>query len=278
MAYHEVTRIEAARHGAEGRWSGKLTSRPLPKHDPEIEALTREQRAELAAVWLGRAASERRVADAFVVVRQALLDAGSPGPLVSLATRAVDDEYRHAELARVVAERFAGEPLEPPARLPLAVPRHPGASPELLRTLHILGHCALNETFASAFLEATLTLTSAPLARAAVRELLADEVDHARIGWGHLASLNAGTRETLIPWLVPLVSGNLSMWRSAPRPYPKDPALHRHGAPPAELIERTLLNAIEELVIPGFEYFGLPTEDLRAFHARGALTPGYVIA
>ncbi|HWA70728.1 MAG TPA: ferritin-like domain-containing protein [Polyangiaceae bacterium] len=264
-------------HGPDGRWKGRLTSRPLPEFDPEIEALTRDQRAELVAVWLGRSASERRVADAFLVVRQALVDAGSAESLIGLATRAIDDEYRHAELARVVAERFAGKPLHPPAKLALDVPQHPGASPELLRLLHVLGHCALNETFASAFLEATLSLTTAPLARAAVRELLADEVDHARIGWGQLASLNVANRRALVPWLVPLVRGNLSMWRSSPRPYPKDSALHRHGAPPAELIERTLVDAIEKLVIPGFEYFGLPCEDLRAFHAQGAPTPGYTI-
>ena len=34
-------------------------------------------------------------------------------------------------------------------------------------TRHVLGHCAMNETFASAFLEASLAFTMAPLARVA---------------------------------------------------------------------------------------------------------------
>src|SRR5689334_3726888 len=109
---------------ARQRWSGRLTSRPLPEHDSALEALTDEQRAQLVAVWLSRAASERRVADAFEVIHAALLAARSDPALVALAARAIDDEHRHAELCRVVAARCAGRELEPPARLMLVTPEH----------------------------------------------------------------------------------------------------------------------------------------------------------
>src|SRR5262245_23066938 len=141
---------------SEGRWAGRLTSRPLPEHDAELDALSPEQRSQLAAIWLARAGSERRVADAFEVVHAALVELGSEPPLQALAARAVDDEHRHAELARLVASRFAGRELDPPARLTLAVPEHRDASERVRRSLHVLGHCAMNETFASAFLEAAL--------------------------------------------------------------------------------------------------------------------------
>src|SRR6187549_3757467 len=169
--------------GSTQRWCGRLTSRSLPEHDPMLAALTDEQRAQLVAVWLSRAASERRVADAFRVIHGALQSAGSDPVLIALAARAVDDEHRHAELCRVVASRCAGRELEPPARLTLVTPEHRGAPAELVSTLHVLGHCAMNETFASAFLEASVGMTDAPLGRAALRELLSDEIDHARIGW-----------------------------------------------------------------------------------------------
>ena len=259
-------------YGAAGRWGGRLTGRPLPDSDAEIDALDDGQRAELVGVWLGRTASERRVADAFEVVRDALRDLGAGADVVALATRAVDDEYRHEELSRRVASRFAGRELEAPPRLTLLVPEHPGADGELLRTLHVIGHCALNETFASAFLETSLTSAKAPLARAAVQELLSDEIDHARLGWAHLASLEDGTRQKVAPWLLPMVRANLKMWRDTPRPYSTDPAVHRHGAPPAEAVELALRGAISELMIPGFERFGLPTEQIRDWLAAGALT------
>jgi hypothetical protein len=259
--------------GATGRWGGRLTGRPLPDRDAELEHLSDEQRGELVAVWLGRAASERRVADAFEVIEGDLRALGAGGELVRLAARAVDDEHRHAELSRLVASRVAGRELDPPARLALVVPEHPGASPRLVHTLHVLGHCAMNETFASAFLEVSLSLARAPLARAALRELLSDEIDHARIGWALLAELGDAERAELAPWLPALVRANLAMWRTSPRPYPTDPTLHLHGAPPADAVEHALTTALSDLILPGLEQFGLPTAPLEIWLAGGAPTP-----
>ena len=90
------------------RYEGALTMRPLPFDDPEIDALSPELRAEVALHWQTRAASERRVGLAFAFVKDTLRDAGAPDTLISLATRAVDDERRHTELARQVASRYAG--------------------------------------------------------------------------------------------------------------------------------------------------------------------------
>jgi hypothetical protein len=263
---------EMTAFGSAGRWGGRLTGRPLPENDPDLDTLDDAQRAELVEVWLGRTASERRVADAFEVVRDALEALRAPGDVVKLATRAVDDEYRHEELSRRVASRFAGRELEPPPRLVLVVPEHPGAGGALLHTLHVLGHCAMNETFASAFLETSLAFATAPLARAAVQELLSDEIDHARLGWAHLGGLDAKQRAEVTPWLVPMVRANLKMWRDTPRPYSTDPAIHRHGAPPAGAVEAALRGAIADLMIPGLERFGLPTAELREWLAAGAPT------
>lgn len=254
-----------------------MTSRPLPLSDPEVDQLAPEQRDELAEVWLARAASERRVSDAFVAVRFALERLESSPQLLSLAARAVDDELRHAELCRVVASRFAGRELAEPERLSLAIPQHRGATDDLLPSLHVIGHAALNETFASAFLEVCLEFAKAPLARAAVRELLSDEIDHARIGWAHLAESSAARRKSLAPWLFSLAHANLKMWRDTPRAYPADAALHRHGAPPAEAVERALVGAVRDLVIPGFASLGLPTGPLATWAARGAPTTDAVL-
>lgn len=256
----------------QGRWKGRLTNRPLPMDDPQIDCLTDNQRSELAQVWLARAASERRVADAFSVIHGAFRDLDGYPELAALAVRAIDDEYRHAELSRQVASCFAGRELAAPERLQLVVPEHPGVAPRLLRTLHILGHCAMNETFASAYLEAGLLYTRDGLARAALRALFSDEIDHARIGWAHLASLRADEREELAPWLPALVRANLKMWRDSPRPYPTDPLLHAHGAPPAAAVERALLDAVRLLIIPGLEHFGIPVETIRHWLEQGAPT------
>jgi len=134
----------------------------------------------------------------------------------------------------------------------------------LRHTLHIVGHCALNETLASSVLEVALEVTTGTLARAALRELLSDEIDHARIGWGHLGTLTQAERAELSPWLPRLVRANLRMWRDASRLDPGDRALYAHGALSRELVERGLRAALRDLIVPGFEQLGLVTAELGA--------------
>ncbi len=256
----------------DGRWGGKLTSRPLPEAEETVHALTDVERSELAEVWLGRAASERRVADAFVVVRDALVALHADSAMIALAARSIDDEHRHAELSRLVASRFAARALDSPPPLPLAVPSHARASESLRHTLHVVGQCAMNETLASAFLEASLEQTEGVMARVALRELLSDEIDHARLGWAHLAACSEKTRSEVAPWLLGMAKGNLKMWRTSPRPYPSSARLHAQGAPSAHTVEDALLSAMRDLIIPGLARLALPTEALRAWLAEGAPT------
>jgi hypothetical protein len=253
------------------RWGGSVTSRPLPGDD-SIAELSSMQRRTLAEVWLGRAASERRVSDAFVVVRDALVSLDAAAELVELATRAVDDEMRHAELSRDVASRYADEALAHPPRLVLAVPAHSGARERLRHVLHIVGQCAFNETIASAFLEAALVEATAPLARAALRELLSDEIDHARMGWALLGSLDRATLRDVERWLPALAIANLRMWRETNRTYGSDATLAAHGAPRVDTVEHALLLAFRDLILPGFEHLGLATAPMRTWLTAGAPT------
>ncbi len=255
-----------------GRWSGRLTSRPLPEVDPSIERLTDEDRATVMQVWLARAANERRVSDSFAVVVNALLALNAAPGLIDLARRAVDDELRHAEICRYVASRFAGADVPTPARLPLAVPPHATASEELRHTLHVVGQCCLNETIASAVLEASIVNARGALVAAALRELLSDEIDHGRLGWAYLATVRSELRGKIELWLPAIARGNLKMWRETPRLYATSIAVVEQGALPADRTEATLLGAIRDLIIPGFDRLGLSTVELRRWLELGAPT------
>lgn len=256
-----------------GRWGGRLTRRELPTDDPLLNALSPRKRARLAAIWLHRAAMERRVADSFEVIHGALTRRRADAQLIGLAERAIDDEYRHAELSRFVASQFAGRELDAPPRLSLVVPKHTGASPQVRDALFIVGQCVLNETTASAFLEACLVRAEGTLARCALSELLSDEIDHGRIGWTFLASLATADRNELNRWLLPMAFVNLRQWR---RETPDDPdysaEFAHHGAPPASVIHAAVLAALQELIVPGFERLGMATAPLRRWLAAGADT------
>lgn len=260
-------------HGPDGRWGGKLTQRPLPADDPSIRALSDSERERLSETWIFRAAMERRVADSFEIIRDALARRRAHPDLVALATRAIDDEYRHTELSRVVASRFAGRELPTPARLLLEPPVHKGASAELRDALFVVGQCVLNETTASAFLETCHDLAEGPLARAALRELLSDEIEHGRMGWTFLASLDAGTRARVGRWMLPMAFLNLRLWK-AESPYDArhTDALTRHGAPPAAVLHAALVDALASLIVPGLRQLDIATDALEAWLAAGADT------
>jgi hypothetical protein len=263
----------AVEYGAHGRWQGKLTRRALPLDDASIDELAPAHRRKLAGIWLNRAAMERRVADSFEVIRDALVRRGAKASLVELAVRAIDDEYRHAELSRVVASRFAGVELEPPPRLLLEVPKHAGASPELRDTLFVVGQCLLNETTAGAFLEACLEHAQGQLARAALQELLSDEIDHGRIGWAELAAEAPRMREQVGRWLLPMAYLNLQLWRKeTPYDPEHDPVLSLHGAPPAGVIHAALVDALTSLIVPGLKQLAIDTRALETWLAAGADT------
>jgi hypothetical protein len=90
----------------DGRWGGSVTSRPLPDDD-SIGELSPTQRLVLADVWLGRAASERRVSDAFAVVRDALTTLGA-------RDRAGHRDRYHANVARRRRAQLSGPREESP--------------------------------------------------------------------------------------------------------------------------------------------------------------------
>jgi hypothetical protein len=260
-------------HGPGGRWGGRLTQRPLPVQDPSILELSPADRKRLATIWHYRSATERRVADSFEEIARALERGGAPAFMIELARRAIDDEYRHTELSRVVASRFAGVELPPPERLPLSVPKHAGASPELRNDLFVVGQCVLNETTASTFLECCLDQAEGNLAEVALRELLSDEVEHGRLGFSFLASLDQARRRRIEPWLLPMAFTNLRLWRSET---PDDPghsrALSRHGAPPSDVIHEALVEALRGLIVPGLGELGMDTRALEAWLDKGAPT------
>jgi hypothetical protein len=268
----------------EGRWGGAATQRPLPD-DASLSSMDPGAREAMLQVWWSQAATERRVAHSFSMVHAALLRLQADPGLASIAERAVDDEHRHAALCMQVAERYqaagiptgacAAVPLVAPADLPFEPPTHPEARSARVRdALHVVGQCVFNETLASAYLSASLENAKTPLARAALRELLSDEIDHARVGWAYLSTLPSDLRSDMEDWLLPLAISNLREWRSitAPRaPTVSVSDLAEHGLPSKSVVEDALLTAVRDLILPGLAQ-GLRTASMAHWAASGAPT------
>jgi len=240
--------------------------RPLPPEDATIDALTDAQRTFVAESCTRRAELELVGAASFVVVTRALVELGAAPAIVALSSRAITEELLHSEIYLHVASRYAGRRVDAPTMRAAPVPCFAAASEMQQHALHVVGMCSVNETMACEFLRVCVEGCVGPLLRAAVREILADEIDHGRIGWAWLASMSPTDprRAEFGPWIGPLIETQWRGWQRQLDGLPTD-ALPEHGCPSGAAIADAGLGALRDLVLPGFAHLGFDTTDAAAW-------------
>jgi hypothetical protein len=237
--------------------------------DPIIDALPQEARATIAAIWQNRGGLELRVAAAFSVLTNELLEHGTVPAALEIVSRAVRDEVHHAQISIDLAARYRGDaPIWPPPE-PVHVPEFAPASPRLRSTLHAIALSCINETVACSILERSIAQAKSPIVRAGLQSILTDEIDHARAGWAHLASgyVTREMRGVLGGWVHRMVTSKLHelVEEHTPLPgeeFPDHGFLSRQAS--REIVGATLLEAI----FPGFEQTGMDIGETRTWHAR----------
>jgi hypothetical protein len=115
--------------------------------------------------------------------------ASIPHAIVWQAATAAADEVRHAEICVHVACAYRPDcPSPEPSPVAEALPLVNGSEPELAAFLYVITHSCINEGVANVYLQRCLDEATFALARAAVRDIFADEIHHARFGWSLLTS------------------------------------------------------------------------------------------
>ncbi len=185
----------------------------------------------LSAVWAHRGWTEREAARRYD--RLARAARGVVAPFAALLARAADDELRHAELCDRACLALGGTPLADPVD-------DPGPSDDVL--LDVVVTCCLGETLNVVLLHDELA-TCEPALRAITRQLLADEVIHARLGWRVLEAAAAhGAAGRLGPPIERALADTLG----------GDPLPPRRAA---------LLDvALTEIIVPAFAFYGIAIE------------------
>lgn len=159
-------------------------------------------------LWAARARFEAEAALRFDRLARDLTALDSP--LADLAWRAADDERRHRVQCAELATSF-GRAVDPTSPEPEPETVAPAGLTTRQRVLYdAVALCAVMETVSTALLGEMLRRTEHPAARATVHAILRDEVDHARIGWGHLAWEAArGDVGFLGRWLPTMLRGTV---------------------------------------------------------------------
>lgn len=230
--------------------------------------LDEHERAVVAAMWAFRARSENQAASRFARIAARLDALQAPAQLRALARRSIDDERRHRARCAALAERFGhaslaaelGDSNEAPAP-EVAPSRLP--NPRRL-TYELVAFCCLTESINAALLTHSFAQTSEPDSRAAVREILADEVQHARLGWAYLAheTDRAWLAEHFVAMLEATVPEELRDPRIQPDP---SPALRAHGVFAQAELRAILTDCVDGVITPGLSLLGVDAEPIRAW-------------
>jgi len=245
-----------AGHGSEV----KAAHHASPFEDETVEQLEPAARAAVGELWRSRAASELRVGARFAQIRQALSPSARPEVLASL-TAAVGDETRHSELCARVAARYAPAlpPFLPPPPEPPLV-RFGDADEPLSLLLHLVLQSCLNESTSTVYLRDAMKLCRPGLARETLRQLLSDDVEHARLGWAHLASASvSGTdRQHVARALPALLRVSAGLWTDVPER--SEPWFGEHGCAGRAVARAAFESAAREIVLPGMAHVGVSPE------------------
>jgi hypothetical protein len=234
------------------------------------EGLTDSERRALAELWAFRARSEHEATSRFARLSERLRAVGAAPAIVDLATTAVEDERRHRGACAAMAERY-GEPVM--AFAELVVPEV--APPELALPERVLyetvAFCAITESINAALLARTQKVATDPETHRVVRDILSDEVNHSRVGWGHLASTTV-PRAFLGRWLPFMLGATLpeTLFDATVDDVASDAAL-RHGLLPRSVLQEIFRDTMSGVVLPGLENFGVDTSAAKewlAAHAR----------
>jgi hypothetical protein len=221
---------------------------------------SREQAA--ARIWRFRESIEWKARALFTGLAEDLQRLGAEPRLVEMASQAAADETRHASLCADLVDRFGGAPeaLDRSRALPLG----PADLSDDRRALYAsVAVSCVTETLSTALLLEIRRRATDRAVASVVREILKDEVDHARIGWAHLA-IEAGRGG--VAWLAPHLTGMLHdalpPEQEPHRALPSD--LGDFGILPPREVRSVFRQVASDVIFPGLERYGVDTGDARA--------------
>ncbi len=217
------------------------------------------------ATWRGRMVNEHGSARVFEALAAQMEQAGLGAELVDACAAFAGEERRHGVLCGAVVEALGGEArAEALEETPL--PLHPEVAPLEGVLRNLLSISCLSETVAVSLIGAERLAMPEGELRDLLTTILADEVGHARFGWGlvarHVPDLDPAARLRLGAYLrvalAHLESHELAHLPVDAYPPPEGAALGLcSGAEARELFYET----VQGVILPRLRSLGLPAEE-----------------
>lgn len=221
--------------------------------------LDEASRAELAARWAYRARLENAAAFRFRRLAERMEAVGLDRELIAIARLAAEQEREHVRLCVEIAARFGPAPVLDAGLEVTEVAPASWALPD--RVLYeIVAFCCVTETSNAVVVTAGADAIEDPAIRRAVRTILADEVQHSRLGWRCLATHppDAEQRAWLGAYLPSMLAGTVrSDVFDAQLVIGDEAAMQRHGTLSLAGRREAFLTGMREVLLPGLAGFGV---------------------
>ncbi|MCB9738915.1 MAG: ferritin-like domain-containing protein [Deltaproteobacteria bacterium] len=227
-----------------------------------LPPLTATEREAAIATWRGRMVNETISSRVFAALLPQALLVPEATPFLPQIADAIADELRHGRQCAAVVAALGGDAEAEIAALP-EVPRHEDAGPVEALLRNLLSVSCLSETVAVALIGAERLRAGPDALQKTLGTILADEVQHARLGWELVAVLlpllDDAARGRMEDWLVVafrhLVAHELAHLPEGPAP--TEAAVAVGVCDPSEA--RSLFFAtVQDVIVPRLEQLGLP--------------------
>lgn len=237
----------------------------------ETEAIIR---ARVAGTWAYRTRAEIEATARFARMATELAEVGATPVVVRGAADASADESRHRDLCARLAAKW-GEPNALAPEPPRTRIGRSNMDPRDRLLWEMVAVCCISETMNTSLMTRCLEVVKDEDIRATLRELLEDEVRHARLGWAHLAAERSAGRGQFLRDVLPLLleASVEPGFLEGTSPVPWTDALYDYGELPwAELVQiyRDTLNLV---IFPGLDAVGVDTSKGRAWLEEHAAAP-----
>jgi hypothetical protein len=234
-----------------------------------VRSPTRDPLREvLASAWGIRYRIETEASLRFGFLARQLASVGAPSALLELAERASSDETRHAGHCERFFRKHGGSGLTGVDRVIEYAPRALTFQERL--TYEIVAQCCVAETQSTATLVTLVGEAESEELKSVLHELARDEVNHSRLGWAYLAWARPRLDfNFLAPLLPSMIEGSAGPEIFSPGPAEADhPDLLRNGVVPRSMRTRVYVEALEDVVFPGFETVGVDATLARGWLAE----------
>jgi hypothetical protein len=221
------------------------------------------------------AAGEYGAVQLYGALTSAMTMVSLPLDLVTASAAICTDEARHADYAMQMAGVLSGEDVPIPVdRDALERPWKKDVSLEDIDrvALHV---AAISETLSCGLVSASLERATCPTTQAMLKNLVADEIHHARFGWHYLAwrapAWSRAARQRLADSMAQNVAGiERRFWKGRDAPASALDAARALGVLESEGQRDVVREMMEEEIVPALDALGLGASHAWRLRDRGA--------